>query len=351
MANTNDREQWHSRPAFIMAAIGSAVGLGNVWRFPYVAYDSGGGAFLIPYFMALFTAGIPMLILEMGLGQRMQRGAPLAFGGIRKPLQWFGWWAAGLSAGIVIYYSTILAWSWVYLWHSFDLGWGSNPEEFFNQAVLHKSAGPGEIGWPVLSLVIGMALTWLAIYLKLPMLNSLFGIIFFVTLLTLGIDSAFALQEAFTTGFYDKWKVPTKKLAGIFVLVAFPVSLIFVTRGGFYWFDIVDKWICDFGLVISGLIQCIVVGYLYKVEDFRSYLNTNSEVRLGNWWVLALRYVTPAVLTVILIVNLYTEITEGYENYPRWATLIGGWGVVLFWAVLGYYLWKRPSKSDVLKGD
>jgi len=62
-----------------MAAVGSAVGLGNVWRFPYVAYTSGGGAFLIPYFVALFTAGIPMLILEMGIGQRMQKGAPLAW--------------------------------------------------------------------------------------------------------------------------------------------------------------------------------------------------------------------------------------------------------------------------------
>lgn len=494
MADIKEREQWHSRPAFIMAAIGSAVGLGNVWRFPYVAYSSGGGAFLIPYFTALFTAGIPMLILEMGLGQRMQKGAPLAFGQIRKPLQWFGWWAAGLSAGIVIYYSTILAWSWVYLWHSTNLGWGSNPEAFFNDSVLNKSAGPGEIGWPVISLVIGMALTWSAIYLilrkgvrnvskvvlvtvplpmillavllvrgltlpgamdgiryyltpdfskllhpgiwlraygqiffslslasgvmigygsylgkkaeitnsalitglancgtsffagfvvfsilgylakvqdlpvpevtasgtglafvtfpaaisQLPFLNSVFGIIFFVTLLTLGIDSAFALQEAFTTGFYDKWKVPTEKLAGMFVLIAFPVSLIFVTRGGFYWFDIVDKWICDFGLVISGLVQCIVIGYLYKVKDFRDYLNTNSEVRLGNWWVFALRYVTPAVLIVILCVNFYTEITEGYGDYPRWATLIGGWGVILFWVALGYYLWKRPSKPDVL---
>ena len=97
------RERWRSRTSFIMAAIGSAVGLGNVWRFPYVAYESGGGAFLIPYFTALFTAGIPLLILEMGLGQRMQAAAPGAFAAIRKKLEWFGWWAAGLSAAIVIY--------------------------------------------------------------------------------------------------------------------------------------------------------------------------------------------------------------------------------------------------------
>ena len=162
------RDRWHSRTSFIMAAIGSAVGLGNVWRFPYVAYSSGGGAFLIPYFIALFTAGIPMLILEMGIGQRMQKGAPLSFGAIRKPLQWFGWWAAGLSAGIVIYYSTILAWSWVYLWHSMTLAWSDQPEMFFVQNVLHRSSGPDEIGWPVLSLVIGMEFlsipfaTWMA---------------------------------------------------------------------------------------------------------------------------------------------------------------------------------------------
>jgi len=148
-----------------MAAVGSAVGLGNVWRFPHVAYTSGGGAFLIPYFTALFTAGIPMLILEMGLGQRLQKGAPLAFGAVRKPLQWFGWWAAGLSAGIVIYYSTILAWSWVYLWHAPSLAWGEQPETFFVESVLHRSPGPGHVGWPVLSLVIGMGLTWLTIYL------------------------------------------------------------------------------------------------------------------------------------------------------------------------------------------
>ena len=180
---------------------------------------------------------------------------------------------------------------------------------------------------------------------QLPALNGVFGVIFCVTLLTLGIDSAFALQEAFTTGFHDKWHIPPEKLARGFCLVAFPVSLIFVTRGGFYWFDIVDKWICDFGLVISGLVQCLAVGFLYPVRDFRDYLNAQSEVRVGRWWIWALRYVTPAVLTVILIGNLVQEIKEGYGGYPRWATLVAGWGGVLFWAVLGYVLWKRPARA------
>jgi neurotransmitter:Na+ symporter, NSS family len=485
------RDRWQSRTSFILAAVGSAVGLGNVWRFPYVAYENGGGAFLIPYFVALFTAGIPMLILEMGLGQRIQKGAPGAFAAIGKKWEWFGWWAAGLSAAIVIYYSTILAWAWTYLWHSFKLSWGTDPEGFFMNEVLQKSSGPGELGTPIWYLVIGMLLTWGAIYLilrkgvrnvskvvlvtvplpmvlltlltirgltlpgamdgisyyltpdfsklkdaniwlraygqiffslsiasgvmigygsylgrkaevtnsalivglancgtsffagfavfsmlgylaqiqglpvpdvtasgtglafvayptailKLPALNVVFGLIFFITLLTLGIDSAFALQEAFTTGIHDKWKVKPERLALGFVLVAFPISLIFTTKGGFYWFDIFDKWICDFGLVVAGLIQCIAVGYFYRVQEFRRYLNSISEVRLGQWWIWALRFVTPAVLAVILTMNLMSEFKETYSGYPRWTTNLGGWGMLALLVIIAWYLWRRTGRE------
>jgi NSS family neurotransmitter:Na+ symporter len=56
------REVWGTRAGFIMAAVGSAIGLGNIWRFPYMAYENGGGAFFIPYLFAMFTAGIPFMI-------------------------------------------------------------------------------------------------------------------------------------------------------------------------------------------------------------------------------------------------------------------------------------------------
>ena len=87
---------------FIMAAIGSAVGLGNVWRFPYIASKNGGGAFLVPYFIALITAGIPLMIVEYTLGQKFQKGAPGALAAVNKKFRWVGWFALLVGSMISI---------------------------------------------------------------------------------------------------------------------------------------------------------------------------------------------------------------------------------------------------------
>ena len=72
------QESFNSRNYFILAAIGSAVGLGNIWRFPYVAYSNGGGAFILPYLIALLSAGIPLLFFDYAIGHRYRGSAPLA---------------------------------------------------------------------------------------------------------------------------------------------------------------------------------------------------------------------------------------------------------------------------------
>jgi len=66
------REQWSSGPGFVLASIGSAVGIGNIWRFPYMVGVNGGGAFLIPYLIALFLFALPLLILEFALGRHFR---------------------------------------------------------------------------------------------------------------------------------------------------------------------------------------------------------------------------------------------------------------------------------------
>ena len=88
-----DREHWRNRSVFIMAAVGSAIGLGNLWRFPYIAAQNGGGAFLVPYFIALITAGLPLMIVEYGLGIRSQASANYALGSIHPRFRSLGWLA------------------------------------------------------------------------------------------------------------------------------------------------------------------------------------------------------------------------------------------------------------------
>lgn len=124
------RQSFTGRNAFIFAAIGSAVGLGNIWRFPYQAYENGGGAFLIPYLVALLTAGIPYLIYEFSIGHRFRGSAPVAYRRLHRAAEPIGWWQVMIAAVISIYYAAIIAWSLSYTVFSVNKAWGDDPETF-----------------------------------------------------------------------------------------------------------------------------------------------------------------------------------------------------------------------------
>jgi SNF family Na+-dependent transporter len=106
----NDDEVWSSRPAFYFAAVGAAVGFGNVWRFPALSVEYGGGAFFIPYFLAFFIIGVPILVLEIGFGQFWQTGDVGVFGSFNPRLRGVG--VASVACGwmLVVYYSVLIAW-------------------------------------------------------------------------------------------------------------------------------------------------------------------------------------------------------------------------------------------------
>ena len=84
------REGFSSRRVFLFAAIGSAVGLGNIWRFPAVAYKNGGGAFMIPYIVALLTAGLTFLFFDYAIGHRGRASSPLAFRRLNRKTEFIG---------------------------------------------------------------------------------------------------------------------------------------------------------------------------------------------------------------------------------------------------------------------
>lgn len=172
------RESWGTRGAFILAAIGSAVGLGNLWRFPYELYDHGGGAFLIPYIIAVFVIGVPMLILEFSLGHLTQRAAPDAFAHSHKRLEFIGWWSILLGFVIVTFYTVILAYCFSFLRFSVqgiltggELPWAGKglegvrkAETFFYNTYLGKIDDPalGNIRWHIFWPLV---VTWLVMYL------------------------------------------------------------------------------------------------------------------------------------------------------------------------------------------
>ncbi|XP_029455803.1 sodium- and chloride-dependent betaine transporter-like [Rhinatrema bivittatum] len=113
------RGQWNNRVEFMLAMVGSVVGLGNIWRFPYLCYKNGGGAFLIPYIIFMCICGIPLFFLEVVLGQYTNQGGITAWGKICPVFKGIGYASNMISFYTAIYYIIILAWASLYLVMSF----------------------------------------------------------------------------------------------------------------------------------------------------------------------------------------------------------------------------------------
>ena len=495
MDNTEHKEHWGSRFAFIMAAVGSAVGLGNVWRFPYVCYESGGGAFLIPYFVALFTAGIPLMILELTVGHWARNSPPEAFKKIGKKWEWAGWWTVLVPFIVASYYVVVMAWCFSYMIYSIDLRWGANAEHFFTQflgdttnpailggisipaflgliviwlfvfLILYK--GVGRIGkvvaitvpLPTILLIIltirGLTLpgaiegisyyltpnfsrlldvnVWLAAYAQvffslslaqgimityasflkkksdltnnaiiisladagtsflagftvfsvvgylamsqgisildlgtriagpnltfityptaislLPVAAAFFGMIFYIALLTFGIDSAFSMIEPISSSLHSKWKITKAKATGIICILGFFASLIFTTGGGLYWLEIVDHFIANFGLVMIGLVECLILGWIYKIYKLREHANKTSEILIGRWWDVLIKYVIPFVLLLLLIIAIINNISDPYLGYPWWIIVLGGVAPCLAIFLLSFVFMKIKNHNEVV---
>ena len=131
----SEQLQWDSNLAFILAMIGAAVGLGNIWRFSYVLYSNGGGSFFIPYLIAIFIMGIPFLILEYGLGFSFRDSFSHLLKSINPRFEYIGWLVVLCVFLVACYYVVIIAWDLIYFISSFTFSWGADPTIYFTNCV------------------------------------------------------------------------------------------------------------------------------------------------------------------------------------------------------------------------
>uniref|UniRef100_A0AAX7TCZ5 Transporter n=1 Tax=Astatotilapia calliptera TaxID=8154 RepID=A0AAX7TCZ5_ASTCA len=161
--STHTRGQWSSKIEFLLAVAGQIIGLGNVWRFPYLCYKNGGGVFFIPYILFLFACGIPLFLLETSLGQYTKQGGITCWKKICPLFEGLGYCSEVVVLYSSIYYIIILAWAFLYLFSSFnsELPWAScknswNTEtcvefdrkaDYFNMTVHENATSPVREFW------------------------------------------------------------------------------------------------------------------------------------------------------------------------------------------------------------
>uniref|UniRef100_A0A8C8MHY2 Transporter n=1 Tax=Oncorhynchus tshawytscha TaxID=74940 RepID=A0A8C8MHY2_ONCTS len=124
-----DRPKWDNKTQYMLTCVGFCVGLGNVWRFPYLCQSHGGGAFMIPFLILLVLEGIPLLHLEFAIGQRLRSGSVGVWGSVNPYLTGIGIASMLVSFLVGMYYNTIMAWIMWYLFNSFQdpLPWSQCP--------------------------------------------------------------------------------------------------------------------------------------------------------------------------------------------------------------------------------
>ena len=144
-----DRGQWSSEPAFVFSMAAAAVGLGNIWRFPYLAGEYGGGGFILAYLIAMVVVCLPLMYLEVAAGRLAQGNTVHTFRQVHRSGAWYGWFVVGLTTAITSYYLVITGWT---LGYAVDAV--RNEVRLFDEF----SAGWASLGWTVVVVVLATAL-------------------------------------------------------------------------------------------------------------------------------------------------------------------------------------------------
>ncbi|XP_017835438.2 sodium-dependent dopamine transporter [Drosophila busckii] len=562
-SNNDQRETWSGKVDFLLSVIGFAVDLANVWRFPYLCYKNGGGAFLVPYCIMLIVGGIPLFYMELALGQHNRKGAITCWGRLVPLFKGIGYAVVLIAFYVDFYYNVIIAWSLRFFfasftsvlpWTSCNNAWNtpncrpfegqsqraivgnlsdfyafnnqsaffanetyanvslaslapvvpverfeSAASEYFNRYILELNQSQGlhdlgQIRWDValcllmvylicyfslwkgistsgkvvwftalfpyavllILLIRGITLpgsamgiayylnpNFEAIYkaevwvdaatqvffslgpgfgvllayasynkyhnnvykdaLLTSFINSatsfvagfvifsvlgymahtsgvniedvategpglvfvvypaaiatmpgstFWALIFFMMLLTLGLDSSFGGSEAIITALSDEFPKIRKNrelfVAGLFSLY-FVVGLASCTQGGFYFFQLLDRYAAGYSILIAVFFEAIAVSWIYGTKRFSEDIRDMVGHPPGTYWMVCWKFVAPIFLLFITVYGLldYEPLKYADYVYPDWANALGwsiaGSSVIMIPTVAIYKLLTTPG--------
>ena len=144
--------------------------------------------------------------------------------------------------------------------------------------------------------------------------GNILGVLFFMCLIFAGLTSSVSLVEAVTAPIIDKTGWNRKKVVTWICVLGFVVSIAFATNAGLYLLDIIDNFINNYGIVVVGLLEAFVIGWIIKPAAIRNHTNSVSYFKIGKWWDITIKYITPVILAFMLISSLINEIKNPYEG-------------------------------------
>uniref|UniRef100_A0AAY4A6V3 Transporter n=1 Tax=Denticeps clupeoides TaxID=299321 RepID=A0AAY4A6V3_9TELE len=217
------RGQWSSKLEFLLAVAGQIIGLGNVWRFPYLCYKNGGGVFFIPYAVFLFTCGIPLFLLETSLGQYTSQGSITCWRKICPLFEGMGYGHQMVVLYSSIYYIIILAWAFFYLFSSFcsELPWASCANNWNTASACNRSSTINVLHGVTLNLSTGL----FGVFLQRRVLNITYSV---ENLGSVRWELLFCLLLAWVICYFCVWKGVKSTGKVVYYTATFPYVMLLV---------------------------------------------------------------------------------------------------------------------------
>ncbi|XP_047014096.1 sodium-dependent dopamine transporter isoform X2 [Ictalurus punctatus] len=382
-----ERETWAKKIDFLLSVIGFAVDLANVWRFPYLCYKNGGGAFLVPYMFFMVIAGMPLFYMELALGQYNREGAA----GVWKICPIFkgvGFTVILISLYVGFYYNVIIAWALFYLFSSFssELPWvdcnntwnsancsdlnatflndshkATPALEYFERGVLHlqDSTGIDNLGLPRWQLTSCLAVVIVILYFslwkgvrtsgKVVWITATMPYVVLTVLLLRGVTLPGAIDgiKAYLSVDFLRlcdaqvWIEAATQICfslgvGFGVLIAFSSYNKFTNNC--YRDAIITSSINSLTSFFSGFVIFSFLGYMSQkhnvaldkvatdgVDRFSDDIQEMIGQRPGIYWRLCWKYVSPCFLLFMVVVSFATFNPPKYGSYsfPTWANMLG----------------------------